>query len=101
MGNRCPRCLQPVPAKSARCPGCRQPVHSSSRTLRLVITFAGLVVLVFAAALTYQMLRSEDAGKAETPAPPKTAEEQLFRDSPPAGSKEPSKPEKKPPLNEQ
>jgi len=101
--HHCPRCLQAVPPKSARCPGCGQPIQTSSRALRLVIGFAGLIALLFAVALMYQTVRNEDAGKddAATEEVKKTPEEELF--PPPAPddpNKEAPKPEKKPPLNE-
>ena len=101
--NHCPRCLQAMPPKSARCPGCGQPIQNSSRVLRLAIAIAGLIALIFAVVLVYQTVRDEDAAKAGVPieAVPKTPEQELFPDPPRnSGSKEASKPEKKPPLNE-
>ncbi len=101
--NHCPRCLQPVPPKAARCPGCGQPIQTSSRVLRLIIGFAGLIALIFVIGLMYQTVRDEDAGKGAAPTEEvqKTPEEELFPPTAPdSGSKEAPKPEKKPPLNE-
>ena len=67
-GERCSRCLQPVPAKAARCPHCRVPVQKSSSLLGVILGVAGLIVLLFAIALMYQTARNEDADTEEVPA---------------------------------
>ena len=102
-GNHCQRCLQPVPAKVSRCPGCGHPIQDSSRVLKLLIGFVGLIALVFAIAVMYQTVRNEDASTSEVPVDQgaKTPEEELFPPvAPDNGKKEAPKPEKKPPLNE-
>src|SRR5450631_137491 len=99
----CPRCLQPVPSKVDRCPGCGQPI-ASRRFLPLSIGVAGLLALVFAVLVIYQMVSNEDAANAPAPPDPATAEKQeaLFSDPTPAKAQasEPAKPEKRPPLDE-
>jgi hypothetical protein len=107
-GDRCPRCLQTVPPRASRCPGCGQPIHST-RPLIFAIGIAGLLVLVFATLVMYRMAKNEDAANAPVPVDENANQQQeLFRDPPqassanePAKPDQPTKPEKKPPLDEQ
>ena len=100
-GDRCPRCLQTVPSKASHCPGCGQPIRSM-RSLTLAIGIAGLLVLVFAMIVMYQVVANEDAANTPTPVKENTApREELLPDPPPdSRPHEPAKPEKKPPLDE-
>jgi hypothetical protein len=68
----------------------------------LVIGAACAVALLFVVLLMYRVLRNEDAANAPVPVDEETAEQQLMVPDPPANSKprEPSKPDKPPPLNE-
>ncbi len=106
-GDHCPRCLQTVPRKASRCPGCGQPIRST-RSLIFAIGIAGLLVLVFATLVMYRLARNEDAANAPVPVDENADQKpELFRDPPPASSAnepakpdQPTKPEKKPPLDE-
>ena len=100
-GDRCPRCLQTVPPKASRCPDCGQPIRSM-RSLTFAIGIAGLLVLVFAMIVMYQLVANEDAANAPVPAKENAApQDELLPDPPPASRpNEPAKPEKKPPLDE-
>ena len=99
-GDRCPRCLQTVPPKASHCPGCGQPIRSM-RSLTFAIGIAGLLVLVFAMIVMYQLVANEDAANAPVPVDQNAAQQPLIPDSPPeSSSDEPAKPEKKPPLDE-
>ena len=99
---RCPRCLQPLPVKASRCPGCGQPIHSSLRFVPIAIGIAGLLALVFAMVVMYQVVANEDAANAPAPVDANTPQQQqLFPDAPAADStNQPAKPDKAPPLNE-
>src|ERR1017187_3682928 len=101
-GDRCPRCLQTVPPKASRCPSCGQPIHSM-RSLFIAIGIAGLLVLVFVMLVMYRLAKNEQAAKAPVPIDENADRQQeLFPDPPPARRpNEPTKPEKKPPLDEQ
>jgi hypothetical protein len=105
-GERCPRCLQNVSAGASRCPNCGQPIHSI-RSLLVAIGIAGLLVLVFVMLVMYKVMANEDAASAPVPVDDADQKQQLFRDPPPASSANepakpdrPTKPEKKPPLDE-
>jgi hypothetical protein len=106
-GDHCPRCLQTVPPKARRCPGCGQPIRST-RSLIFAIGIAGLLVLLFAMVVMYKLAANEEAATAPVPVDENADQQQeLFRDPPPASSAnepakpdEPTKPEKKPPLDE-
>jgi hypothetical protein len=106
--DHCPRCLQPVSPKVPRCLGCGQPIRSR-RSLPLLIGAAGVLVLVFAVLLMYQLVSNEDAANAPLPVDDQKAQTQeLFSDPPPNSisseaakpAKPSSTPEKRPPLNE-
>ena len=95
----CSRCFQPVPPKASHCPACRQPVHTL-RVLPWVAAAVGLFVLLFALFVVLRMTRNEQLrAPVDNGA---TQQAPLFPDPPPAGSqpKQPSKPEKRPPLDE-
>ena len=106
-GDHCPRCLQTVPRKASRCPNCGQPIRST-RSLILAIGIAGLLVLLFAMLVMYKVMANEDAANAPAPVDENADHQQeLFRDPAPASSSteaakpdEPTRPEKKPPLDE-
>ena len=99
---RCPRCVLVLPPKASRCPYCGQPIHSM-RFLPFVIGIAGLMALVFAALVMYKMAANEeDANAPLTVDQNATQQQPLFPDPPPTNSNshEPTKSDKKPPLNE-
>ena len=100
-GDRCPRCLQTVPPKASHCPGCGQPIRSM-RSLTFAIGIAGLLVLVFAMIVMYQLVANEDAANAPVPVEVNAAPQEEIPPDPPPASRpnEPAKPEKKPPLDE-
>jgi hypothetical protein len=105
-GERCPRCLQNVPFGASRCPSCGQPIHSI-RSLLVAIGIAGLLVLVFVMLVMYKVMANEDAARAPVPVDEADQKQELLRDPPPASSADepakpdrPTKPEKKPPLDE-
>ena len=100
-GDRCPRCLQTVSRKARRCPGCGQPIHSA-RPFVFAIGIVGLLALVFAMLVMYQLVANEDAANAPVPVEENADQQQdPFRDPPRASRPdEPAKPEKKPPLDE-
>jgi hypothetical protein len=73
------------------------------RFMPFLIGFAGLLALVFAALVMYRMAANEeDANAPPTVDENATQQQPLFPDPPPSNttSSEPTKPEKKPPLNE-
>ena len=106
-GGHCPRCLQRVPRKASRCPGCGQPIHSTRRLI-FAIGIAGVLVLVFAMLVMYRLAENEDAANAPVPVDENADQQhELFPDPPqassgaePAKPDPPTKPEKKPPLDE-
>ncbi len=100
-GDRCTRCLQPVPYRASRCPGCGQP-HASRRYLPLLIGTAGIFALAFVMALMYYAVWRADMMKADPLIDEGSEKQEIMVETPPEGSKpaEPPKPEKKPPLND-
>jgi hypothetical protein len=99
----CPRCLQVLPPKASRCPDCGQPIHFHSlRLLPFAVGIAGLLALVFVMFVMYRMAKNEEAARAPVPVDDNASQQELFHDSPPANGKanEPSKPDKRPPLDE-
>jgi hypothetical protein len=106
-GDRCPRCLQTVPRKASRCPGCGQPIHST-RPLILTIGIAGVLVLLFAMLVMYKVMANEEAANSAVPVDENADQQhELFPDPPqassgaePAKPDPPTKPDKKPPLDE-
>jgi hypothetical protein len=76
--DRCPRCLEQVPARAARCPGCGERMPHIRR-VRLVMAVAGAILgLAILAGLLFAVIRF---GGDSTPAP------------------EPARSSKQPPLN--
>ena len=82
-GDRCPRCLQTVPPKASHCPGCGQPIRSM-RALTFAIGTAGLLVLVFAVIVMYQVV-ANDAANAPVPVKENAAAQEELLPDPPAG----------------
>ena len=101
-GDRCTRCLQPVPYRASRCPACGQP-HARRRYLPLLIGTAGIFALAFVMALMYYAAWRADMMKADPLVDSGGPEKQeIMVETPSEGGKpaDPPKPEKKPPLND-
>src|ERR1039458_610582 len=64
-GERCSRCLQPLPPRRRRCPGCGH-LAPSRRALPLTIGIVGVCALVFFMLVMYQVVTDEDLAKAPT-----------------------------------
>ncbi len=70
-GNRCPRCLQPVPARVRRCPQCNEKVARPERNLMLLAGIVGAILLIGAIVLGLYLIPNETDGTA--PAEQKSA----------------------------
>jgi hypothetical protein len=60
-GERCLRCMQPIPAKAKRCPNCRTPRPGSGRGLSIFWGVVGLAALLFLLIVMVQTMRNEDS----------------------------------------
>jgi hypothetical protein len=104
-GDRCTRCLQPVPARTPRCPNCGQPIVRGGRSLTLLIGAGGVGALVFLVLLMWLVVRNEDLQKAPLPIDEQTeAKQPPIQPEGSSGSSQEApkdeKPEKPPPLSQ-
>ncbi len=114
-GEKCPRCLAPVPARASRCPNCGQPVHALRRMLPLLAGVLLAIGLVLVTVFTYRAVHLANLEKAVPvrtdvdpmptigPAPDTSAEHDIqTQTQTPAKPETPAKPDApapKPPLN--